>query len=162
MADFDLEIIKKIHEALKSKGLKVALAESCTAGLVAHALTLVPGASGCFDSSVVCYSRHAKHKLLGLSKSFIDKHGTVSEETSRAMAEAARDKSGVDVALAVTGVLGPEPIEEHGVGLVYIAVATGVETTSRGFKFEGDRDAIKHAAADQALHFLYEAVSVWT
>jgi nicotinamide-nucleotide amidase len=161
MENLDLEIIEKVHEALKKKGVKVTLAESCTAGLVAHALTLMPGASGCFDSSVVCYSRHAKHRLLGLSESFLDKHGTVSEDTARAMAEAARKKAGTEVAMAVTGVLGPEPVEDRKVGIVFIAVAVEGQTTSRGFSFEGDRNAIKYSAANQSLHFLYEAVSVW-
>jgi nicotinamide-nucleotide amidase len=161
MENLDLDIIAKVHEALKKKGVKVALAESCTAGLVAHALTIMPGALGCFDSSVVCYSRHAKRRLLGLGESFLDKHGTVSEDTARAMAEAAREKAGTEVAMAVTGVLGPEPIEDREVGIVFTAVATEGQTTSRGFSFEGDRNAIKYSAANQALHFLYEAVSVW-
>jgi nicotinamide-nucleotide amidase len=72
MEILDLKLIKKVHEGLADKGLRVSVAESCTGGLVAHALTLMPGSRGSFDSSVVCYSRHAKHRLLGLGESLLD------------------------------------------------------------------------------------------
>jgi nicotinamide-nucleotide amidase len=158
MASLDYGIIKKVHEALLEKGLRVSLAESCTSGLVAHALTLMPGARGSFDSSMVCYSRHAKQKLLGLSEEFLNEHGTVSEETARAMAEAARKKAGTDVGLAVTGILGPETIEDREVGLVYIAISTEKETLSKRCRFKGERDEVKHDAANTALQFLYDSV----
>lgn len=160
MAGLDLEIIKQVHRALKEKGLKVALAESCTGGLAAHALTLLPGSSACFDSSIVCYSRHAKHRILGLSEPFIDEHGTVSEETARAMALATSERAGVDVGLGITGVLGPDTIEDQEVGVVFVAAAVrGRVVDSRRLKFEGERDEIKHAAANTALRILHEALS---
>lgn len=159
MPDLDFDIIRQVHETLKKKGLKVALAESCTGGLVAHALTLMPGSSGCFDSSIVCYSRHAKQRLLGLSESFIAEHGTVSEETARAMARSIRDRSGVEVGLGITGVLGPDTIEDREVGLVFVAAAVGDDMVSMSLKFKGERDEIKHAAANTALRLLYEALA---
>jgi PncC family amidohydrolase len=158
MAALDSAIIKKVHEGLKEKGLRVSVAESCTGGLVAHALTLMPGSRGSFDSSVVCYSRHAKHRLLGLSEPFLDEHGTVSEETTRAMAEAVRERAATDVSLAVTGVLGPAGIEGKEVGLVYIAVATKDGTVARRYMFRQERDEAKHSAANAALELLYETV----
>jgi PncC family amidohydrolase len=158
MENLDLELIRKVHEGLKEKGLRVSAAESCTGGLVAHALTLIPGSRGSFDSSVVCYSRHAKHRLLGIDDSFLDEHGTVSDETTRAMAEAVRRKAGTDVSLAVTGVLGPDSIEGKEVGLVYIAVSTRDKTVSRRYMFHGERDEAKHSAANAALELLYETV----
>ena len=157
-----LEIARKVHGLFSTKGIMLSVAESCTSGLVAAALTSEPGASEFFDSSVVAYSAHSKSKLLGLGESFIKRHGTVSEDTARAMAEAVRDRTGVDVGLAVTGVLGPGQVDEHEPGLVFIAVATPVETSSRGFKFEGSREEIRAQAARMALQYLYEAVSVWT
>jgi|Deesub1362A_J573_1020465.scaffolds.fasta_scaffold00004_359 PncC family amidohydrolase len=162
MATSDLEIIKKVHRVFRTKGLRLTVAESCTAGLISHMLTSLPGASEFFDSCIVCYSARSKNKLLGVKKSLIKKYGTVSEETARAMAEAVRAKIGADVSLAVTGNLGPEPIEDKQTGLVFIAVSSEDETTSRGFIFDGSREEIKRAASLEAFHLLYEAVSAWT
>lgn len=159
MAYLDLDTIHKVHVILNEKGLKVAVAESCTGGLVAHALTFMPGSSGSFDSSIVCYSRHAKHRLLGLSESFLAEHGTVSEETARTMAVAAREKAGVEVGIGVTGITGPEAIEDKEVGLVYVAVAVGGKVVSREIKLGGERDEVKHAAANFALRLLFEVLS---
>ena len=78
------------------------------------------------------------------------------------MAEAAKEISGSDVTLSITGVLGPAPVEEHQPGLIYMAVSTEAETSSKGFKFDGTRGEIKDAAARAALEFLYHAVSAWT
>jgi len=158
MADIDSGLVHKVHEALTARGWKISLAESCTGGLLAHALTLIPGSRGCFDSSVVCYSPNAKQRLLGLSESFIEDNGTVSEETTKVMARAVREKSGTDISLAVTGVLGPESIEDKEVGLVYVAISTKEGTSSRQFTFGGGRDEAKHAAVNAALQFLLETV----
>ena len=155
------EITQKVHEAFKSKGLKLSVVESCTGGLIGHMLTELPGASAFLHSSMVCYSASAKHGLLGIKNSFLKKHGAISEDTAREMADRARAKTGADVSLAVAGVAGPGPVEGKEAGLVYIAVSTGAETSSRGFKFDGTRGEIKHAASTMALKFLYEAVSVW-
>ncbi|MBI4822728.1 MAG: CinA family protein [Nitrospirae bacterium] len=157
-----LEIVGKLHEAFKSKGLRLSIAESCTGGLISHWLTTLPGASLFFDSSIVSYSINSKIKLLGVKKSTVKKHGTISEETAREMAESLRSKTGTDFCLSITGNLGPEPIEDKKVGLVFIAVSFSKETTSRGFRFEGSRDKIKKSAGITALEFLYEAVSIWT
>jgi len=159
MPALDTGIIGKVREALREKGLRVALAESCTGGLLAHALTLMPGASGFFDSSVVCYSRQAKTRLLGLGETFLAEHGTVSEETARAMAVSAREKSEVEVGVGITGALGPGTVEGKEAGLVFVAVSMGSEVFSRRFLFAGERDEIKHSAANAALLLLREAVS---
>lgn len=161
MESRDSEIIIKLHEFFRSKGLRLTVAESCTGGLIGHLLTNLPGASAFFHSSLVCYAPEAKVRLLGLRKSFLKKHGAVSEDAVREMAEAVREKTGVEVSLAVTGVTGPASIEDMDVGIVFIAVSAMAETTSRGFKFEGTRQEIKEAAALHALHFLHEAVSAW-
>lgn len=158
MEILDLELIKRVHDGLKEKGLRVSAAESCTGGLVAHALTLMPGSRGSFDSSVVCYSRHAKQTLLGLDDSLLEKHGTVSEETTRAMAEAVRRKAATNVSIAVTGVLGPGTIEGRELGLVFIAVSTKDKTVARRFMFKAERDVAKHMAANAALELLCETV----
>jgi PncC family amidohydrolase len=161
MAISDLDIVKRVHEFFKTRGLTLAVAESCTGGMVGHLLTSLPGASLFFDSSMVCYSARSKEKVLGLGNSFIKKHGTISEDTARAMAEAAKKVTGSDIAVAVTGNLGPEPIEDRSVGIVYIAVALDIETTSGGFFFEGTREEMKRSASEEVLHFLFQAVSIW-
>lgn len=156
-----MEIIGKLQGLFAEKGIRLSVAESCTGGLIGHLITNMPGSSAFFHSSIVCYSPEAKTKLLGVRKSFLKKHGTVSEETARAMAEAVRKKTGADISIAVTGVTGPASVEGAGVGLVFVAVSSMAETTSRGYKFEGTRQEIKDAAAERALKFLFEAVSAW-
>lgn len=162
----NLEIVKKLHDIFKSKGLRLSIAESCTAGLITHMLTTLPGTSEFLDSAIIPYSIEAKKNLLGIGQSCIERHGAVSEEMAREMAESIRDKTGTDFSLAVTGNLGPKPMPEpmgsKKVGIVFIAVSSKIETTSRGFAFEGTRDEIKESAGRTALEFLYEAVSIWT
>jgi len=109
METSELEIIKKIHEIFRTRNLRLSLAESCTAGLISHKITSLPGASDFFDSSIICYSAESKIKLLGVKKSILKKHGTISEEAARAMAEGIRMKTKTDFALSVTGNLGPIP-----------------------------------------------------
>jgi len=156
------DLTVRVHEAFKSRGLRLSVAESCTGGLIGHMLTEVPGASQFFDSSVVAYSLEAKRKLLGVKAAVLKKHGSIGEETARAMAEALRAKTKTDFSLAVTGNLGPSALEDKPVGLVWVAVAFPAETTSRGFRFQGTRAEIKEQAAQAALKFLREAVSLWT
>jgi len=157
----DRELIEKIHLSFKRSGLRLAAAESCTGGLVGHLLTALPGASEFFDSSVVCYSRESKIKLVGVSPSVLRAHGTISEETARAMAASIRRKRKTDFSLSVTGNLGPDPAESKRVGLVYMAVDWERETVSRGMIFDGEREVIKRGAALAALHLLIEVVDVW-
>ncbi len=134
------DLTVRVHEAFKSKGLRLSI----------------------FDSSVVAYSLEAKRKLLGVKAGILKEHGSISEETARAMAEALRARTKTDFTLAVTGNLGPSALEDKPVGLVWAAVAFPAETTARGFRFQGSRDKIKEQAAQAALEFLREAVSSWT
>ncbi|MGD0883534.1 MAG: CinA family protein [Thermodesulfovibrionales bacterium] len=161
METSDAELIEKIHAYFKGSRLKLSIAESCTGGLVGHLLTNRAGASEFFDSSVVSYSAESKIRLLGIGKSLIERYGTISEETARAMASAIRKKRKTDFSLSVTGNLGPEPAEKKSIGLIYMAVDWERETISRGMMFDGDREAIKHSAAIASLQFLREVVEVW-
>ncbi|MGD1075787.1 MAG: CinA family protein [Thermodesulfovibrionales bacterium] len=161
METTDTELIEKIHAFFKGSRLKLSIAESCTGGLVGHLLTSRPGASEFFDSSVVSYSAESKISLLGVRKSLIERHGTISEETARAMAYCIRKKRKTDFSLSVTGNLGPKPAEEKSIGLVYVAVDWKRETISKGMIFDGAREAIKHSAAIASLQFLREVVEAW-
>ncbi len=141
-------------------GLRVATAESCTGGLLAHLLTEVPGASGYFRGGVVAYANEAKVALCGVDPALIEAHGAVSAQVARAMAAGVRDRFGADLACAVTGIAGPEGgTAAKPVGLTYVAVADAAETTVRRVVWSGDRHANKRASAELALELLLERAS---
>lgn len=142
--------------------MRLALAESCTGGYIAHLLTSNPGASEYFDVSYVTYSRAAKLTTLGISWDTVNRNGTISPECALEMAIGASRAARTVAALSVTGNLGPEPIEDKEIGLVYAAVLLRGRTKVREFHFKGNRDEIKKMAAEAALVMLHEAVSTWT
>jgi nicotinamide-nucleotide amidase len=145
-----------IAECAKKK-LRIATAESSTGGLVAAALTEIPGSSAVFDRGFVTYSNEAKSDLLGVPKALIERRGAVSREVAVAMAEGALAHSMADLAVSVTGIAGPDggsPAKK--VGLVHIAAARRGGTTrhmERRFADEG-RSAIRLAAVREALALL--------
>ena len=134
----------------------IAVAESCTGGLIGHRLTLVPGSSAYVDRGAICYSNHAKTEMLGVSASLITQHGAVSREVAQAMATGMRERAGVSVALAVTGIAGPGgATDTKPVGLVYIGLDGGDgEPLTKECRFHGDRSVIKQRAAQAALDLL--------
>ncbi len=149
----------ELAEKLAVSGLTVAAAESCTAGRVATALTLVPGSSAYFQGSVVAYSNQMKVELLGVPVEVISRYGAVSEECAKAMAEGARRKMNVKAAVSTTGIAGPDGGSSHKpVGLVWLAVATDKGTISRQKQFSGDRNEICSAACDEALSLLLSTI----
>lgn len=145
----------------KERGLRVAIAESCTGGLVSAALTDIPGASDVFDRGFVTYSNAAKIDMLGVSEAILAAHGAVSAETAQAMAKGALEHSLADVAVAITGVAGPGGgTPEKPVGLVHFACAKrggAVVTLERRFGPLPRRD-IRQAAVDQALDLMISAL----
>jgi PncC family amidohydrolase len=157
-----LEVIEKVHEIFKEKGLTLSVAESCTGGLISHLLTILPGASTFFNGGVVTYSIDFKERFLGISSEIISAHGAVSEETAREMAERIRILSKTDYSLSTTGNLGPDVLEGKGKGLVYIAVSREGSTFSRELRLTGDREENKEEAALSALKFLIETVEGYT
>jgi len=146
-----------VLDALKTKGLKVVSAESCTGGLIATVLSEAPGAAEHFEGGFVVYTPEQKFFALKILPSVIDVYGTVSREVAVAMAEGALQGSGADIAIGVTGVAGPETDEKgNPVGLVYFGCARrDAKTTSEKREF-GDlgRSAIRYAAANEALSIL--------
>ncbi len=146
---------KTIVRLLAKKKKTLALAESCTGGLIANLITNVPGASKVFPGGVVAYSNDVKQKLIGVRAKTLEKHGAVSEAVAREMAEGARKKFGSDFAIAVTGIAGPSGgTKTKPVGTVFIAVAGpfGI-TIERKFNPFG-RQKFKLATARQALNLL--------
>src|SRR5262252_681774 len=114
----------RVLDTCRTRGLKIATAESCTGGLVAGALTEIPGASDVFDLGFVTYSNAAKQRMLGVAAVILERHGAVSRETAEAMAEGALAVSEADLAVAVTGIAGPDGgTPDKPVGLVHFAAA---------------------------------------
>ncbi len=135
--------------------MTLALAESCTGGLIASMLTDVPGSSDYFLLSLVTYSNSSKMALLGIAPDALSEHGAVSEPVARAMAKGARRAGGADMGLAVTGIAGPSGgTPQKPVGLVFFGLDDGTTTLVDRRVFPGDRLAIKKQAAEHALTML--------
>ena len=140
---------------LRDRGLTIALAESCTAGLIAHRLTQVAGSSAYVDRGVVCYSNRAKTELLGVSEPLLNKYGAVSAQVAKAMAQGIRTRSKADVGLSVTGIAGPGGgMEDKPVGLVYVGLSTAKKIFTKEFRFHGERESIKLRSSQGALDVL--------
>ena len=156
----DEELEQIIVKSLTQKKKTLALAESCTGGLMANRLTDVPGASAVFIGSVVVYADAAKEKFLGVRAETLAAHGAVSAAVAREMAVGARDKFGSDFALAVTGIAGPGGgTAEKPVGTVFIALATAHGVEVKKFLNVWDRATFKQVTATQALEWLRRVVS---
>lgn len=144
-----------IGVCLKQRGETLAVAESCTAGLLGGRITEVAGASAWFLGGLQVYQTDMKIRLLGLDAALLAKHGVVSEETATAMAEAARERTGSTWALSVTGEAGPEPSPGgKAPGTICIGVAGPTGASSRLFRFPGDRIRIRAFAVQSALNLL--------
>lgn len=137
---------------LKSKGLSLATAESCTGGLIAERITCVPGSSEFFVGGAVSYANAMKSELLGVAPELIEKRGAVSHPVAEAMATGIRNRSGADFGLAVTGIAGPGGGSvEKPVGTVFIALADAAEITVKECHFSGDRNQIRQLSAATAI-----------
>jgi len=155
----DLKTARNIHRIFREKGLTLSLAESCTAGLISHYLTTVPGASRIYAAGVVTYSADAKKRILGIPQKVIDAHGIVSEQTAKQMARRVRSLTKTDVSVSTTGNLGPDVIENKPRGLVYVAVSTKKRTVAKKLMLKGTRGQIKEIAVIASLSFLLEVIA---
>ena len=143
---------KRVIEKLRERGLLLATAESCTGGLCAKRLTDVAGASQVFCGGVVSYTNDVKMRLLGVKEETLARFGAVSGETAREMAEGARQATGADVAVSVTGVAGPSSDEMGNVvGTVFIAFSSEQETVSEKLQLSGDREKIREQSVNAML-----------
>ncbi|MBF0509198.1 MAG: competence/damage-inducible protein A [Deltaproteobacteria bacterium] len=152
----DDETIESVVGDLLTKNSRtLAVAESCTGGLICHRLTGVPGSSAYFERGLVVYSNRAKEELLGVPHETIDTHGAVSHETALAMATGMRRVSGADVGLAVTGIAGPDGgTMDKPVGTVYFSLAAAGGDLTERRQFFGRRDQIKTLSAHTALDWV--------
>ncbi len=151
----------EVGNLLRSLGLKLAVAESCTGGLVAHRVTNVPGSSDYFLGGVIAYAYEAKVKLLGVSWDTLTQYGAVSRETVLEMARGARLALEADIGVSVSGIAGPGGgMPGKPVGLTWIGLSAGERAggleQARSFVFPGERLAVKEQAAEEALKMLDE------
>ncbi len=151
-------LAEKVVELFIWKKKKLALAESCTGGLVAAALTSIAGSSAMFERGFVTYANEAKQDELGVPEDILITHGAVSAACAHAMAEGARKAAKADLGLSITGIAGPGGGgDEKPVGLVFIACATEKGCDAQRFKFEGTRDDVRRQALVKALSWLNAA-----
>ena len=152
-----VELAERLQGICLGRALTVAAAESCTGGLIAEAITSVPGSSGYFLGAVVSYADRAKVDLLAVPAGVIEAHGAVSAQAARAMAFAARDRFGASLAVSVTGIAWPGGgSASKPVGLTYVGLADDAGAEVRRFTWSGDRAANREESAAAALGWLVE------
>jgi len=149
----EFEVGKLLHE----RGLTLAVAESCTGGLVGHRITNVPGSSEYFMGGLITYSYEAKVKLLGVSWDTLNTVGAVSRETVLEMARGAKQAVGVDIAVSISGIAGPGGATlEKPVGTAWVGLAVAGGERARKVYFQGDRAQNKVSFADAALQMVLD------
>jgi PncC family amidohydrolase len=149
--------VDRVRDRLVALGLRLALAESCTGGMLAARLTDRPGASRFLSAGIVTYSDEMKTRLLGVRKATLAAYGAVSEPAVREMLAGALRSCEADAAIAITGIAGPEGgTAEKPVGTVWIAAAVRPATRVERYRFHGDRAAIREDSVRAALDLLYQ------
>jgi nicotinamide-nucleotide amidase len=147
--DDTIEVV--VHRLLRAHGWTIGTAESATGGLLAARLTGTPGASATYTGSIIAYGSDAKRDVLGVPSEMMRDHGVVSEQTATAMARGLQGRLRVDVAVAITGSAGPDPLEEP-VGTMCVAVVTPDTERARTFRMPGDRERVRAYTTTAALH----------
>lgn len=147
----------KAAELLTKHGYSIAIAESCTGGLLGHQLTNIPGSSAFFLGGIIAYANQVKIKLLGVSRETLEQFGAVSRETVSEMAYGARLMLGADIGLATTGIAGPDGgTVEKPVGYVWIGISTPDDELTWQFTWSGNRIENKILTAHKAIELLVE------
>lgn len=154
--------VETLAAALEGRGLRLAVAESCTGGLIAAWLTSLPGASDWFEAGLVTYRLSAKTALLGVSADYLATHGAVNRTVAEAMARGTLDRTGADVSVATTGLAGPEgdgtsvPVGTLWIAWAFRAVGGAVDVDAHEFRLAPMRDTFRREAAAAALEGLLE------
>lgn len=158
MVDEKLEVL--VGELLRQRGLRLAVAESCTGGLIGHWITNVAGSSTYYTGSVTAYAYEAKVRLLGVRWATLEKYGAVSEETVLEMARGVRRALAADIGLSVSGIAGPGGgTPEKPVGLTWVGLSAADVDEARRFVWPGDRLEVKSRSAEAALQLLLDFLS---
>ena len=150
----------QVGELLRLHGLRLAVAESCTGGLIGHRLTNIPGSSTYYMGSIIAYAYEAKVRLLGVRWDTLEKHGAVSQETVLEMALGVRRALAADIGLSVSGIAGPGGgTPDKPVGLVWIGLSAPDADEAWSYTWDGDRLQNKEYTAEQALQLLVDYLS---
>ncbi len=158
-ADEDIPLEEVIGKILTEKKLKLAVAESCTGGLICHRITNIPGSSNYFERGVVSYSNESKVEILGVNIETIKKYGAVSEQTAIEMAKGIRKISGADIGISTTGIMGPTgATETKPIGLVYIGYSDDEREFAQQFNFADNRIRNKERTSQAALQILWKVL----
>lgn len=161
--DADVTMEKAIVDLLCDQKLTITCAESCTGGMLSARLINVPGVSDVYKAGFVTYSNKSKRKLLGVKKSTLDKYGAVSEKTASEMVKGALAAAKADVAVALTGIAGPDGgTKEKPVGLVYIGCNVKGKVTVKEYHFKGNRSKVREAATSAALTLVRKCILEYT
>jgi PncC family amidohydrolase len=154
-----MSLLNNLQQLCIEKGVSIAVAESCTAGLIASKLTALPGSSSYFNGGVVAYQNEIKTKILGVSESIIDEKTEVSVEVVNQMAKSVLEKFDANFAIATTGYAGPAGgTNKNPIGTVFIAIASVVGVVVNRFVFLGDRQSVVNQASESALSLLYNEI----
>ena len=157
--DLDIDLANRVIHAAEKRNVTLSTAESCTGGLVAGALTAVPGSSSVFLGGVISYANQVKEEVLGVPAAVLEEGGAVSEETARAMAQGACRVLGADLSVSVTGIAGPGGgTADKPVGLVCFGLCSQEGTGSETIRFQGDRSQVRSQAVSHALDLLLDAL----
>lgn len=160
LAEADIPVEAVVGQALKNHGLTLSTAESCTGGRIAHLLTSIPGSSAYFTGSVVAYDNRIKVEALGVDPASLETEGAVSQTVVEQMAAGIRQRFGTDLALAVSGIAGPDGgSPEKPVGTVWICASSGSENLSRRYQFGQNRSRTVDMAALSAMALLLEVIN---
>lgn len=156
MADDPLvTLAARVGERCLAAGIRIATIESCTGGLIGHALTEIPGSSAYYLGGYVTYADASKQGMVGVPAEILAAHGAVSAQTAVAMAAGGRERTGADIAVSVTGIAGPDGgSEAKPVGLTYVAVADATGSEVRRFVWSGSRTDNKRSSALAALELV--------
>jgi PncC family amidohydrolase len=148
-------LVEELATTLDRLGYSLGVAESCTGGMLAAAITELPGVSSFFLGGIVSYANEVKHALLGVPEEMLATYGAVSEPTARAMAEGVRSRLGTSLGAGITGIAGPGGATDgKPVGLVYIAVADANGSECRRDVWPGDRSAVRRSSVEAALRLI--------
>ena len=159
VTDPEQPVAVRVHAALLARSETVAAAESLTAGLFCATLATVPGASATLRGGVVVYATDLKTALAGVPADLLDRHGPVSPETAAALADGVRSRCGATWGVGLTGVAGPDAVDGHGPGRVYLGISDRRRTEVHAFDLAGDRAAVRAAAVAAAMDALLARLS---
>ena len=154
-----MSLLNNLQQLCIEEGVSVAVAESCTAGLIASKLTTVSGSSSYFKGGVIAYQNEIKTKILGVSQSIIDEKTEVSAEVVKQMAQSVLGKFDADFAIATSGYAGPTGgTNKNPIGTVFIAIASAIGVVVSRFIFSGNRQSIVNQSSESALDLLYTEI----